>query len=182
MQVNGRKVVLNNWESNQRTYKTEPDYWKTVEQTFVKGDDGYYHFPPITVTTLFQIEISRRKILEVLKKQISESKDEHSDLFKTGRMSQVAHVSSGGSGLKYGIDHNLLPEMYCDSVVSPDEKTHIYSMSEVRRDLTKPTDYMNSKSNRVTGPDQAKTKTRKFLSREMRRPEADLRLIVSKLG
>ena len=52
-------------------------------------------------------------------------------------------------------------------------------MSEVRRDLTEPIDYMNS--NRVTRPDQAKTKTRNFLSREMRRPEADLRRLVCKL-
>ena len=170
MHVNGRKVVLNNWESNQRTYLKEPDYWETVEQTFVKDEDGYYHFPPVTVTTLFQVEISRWKILEALKKQIGESKDAHSNLFETAR-----------TCLKYGIDHNLLPEIYCDLVVSPEEKTHIYSMPEVRRDLTKLIDYLNSKSNRVTGPDQAEAKTRKFLSREMGRPEADLRLIVSRL-
>ena len=170
MNVNGRKVVLNNWESNQRTYETEPDYWETVEQTFVKGSDGYYHFPPITVTTLFQVEISRWKILEALKKQIGESKDAHSNLFETAR-----------TCLKYGIDHNLLPEIYCDLVVSPDERTHIFSMPEVRRDLTKLIDYINSKSNRVTGPDQAEARTRKYLSREMGRPEADLRLIVSRL-
>ena len=59
MHVNGRKVVLNNWESNQRTYKTEPDYWKTVEKIFVKVGDGYYPFPPIPVTTLLLVEISR---------------------------------------------------------------------------------------------------------------------------
>ena len=69
MHVNGRKVVLNNWESNQRTYKTEKDYWETVEPTFVKGGDGYYHFPPITMITLFQVETSRWNILEALKKQ-----------------------------------------------------------------------------------------------------------------
>ena len=31
IQVNGKKVVLNNWKSNQRIYKREPDYWKMVE-------------------------------------------------------------------------------------------------------------------------------------------------------
>ena len=67
--VNERKVVLYNGESNQRTYRTEPDYWKTVEQTFVKGSDGCYHFPPIIVTTIFQVETSRWKILESLEKR-----------------------------------------------------------------------------------------------------------------
>ena len=168
--MNRKKVVSNNWRSNQRTYKREPDYWKTVEQTFTKGDDGYYRFPPITVTTLFQVKISRWKILEALKKQVGESKNAHSNLFETAR-----------TCLEYGLDHNLLPEIYCDLVVSPDEKTHIYSMPEVRRDLTKLRDYLNSKSNRVTRPDQAEAKTRKFLSREMGRPEADLWTLVSQL-
>ena len=156
MHVNGRKVVLNNWESNQRTYKTEKDYWETVEPTFVKGGDGYYHFPPITMITLFQVETSRWNILEALKKQRDESKEAYSNLFETAR-----------TCLTYGINHSRLPEIYCDLVVSPDEKTHVYLMHEVRRDLTK-LKPINSKNNQVTGPDQAEAKARKSHSRENR--------------
>ena len=76
------------------------------------------------MTTLFQVETSRWKILEAFKKQIGESKDAHSNLFETAR-----------TCLKYGINHSWLPEIYCDLVVSPDEKTH--SKHEDRRDLTK---------------------------------------------
>ena len=58
MSVNGEKVVWNNWGSNPHTRETESDFWEAVEQTFVKGDDGYHYFPPITIITLFQIGIS----------------------------------------------------------------------------------------------------------------------------
>ena len=92
----------------------------------MKGSDGYCNFPPLTVTMLFQVETSRWKIWEAFKKQIGESKDAHSNLFETAR-----------TCLKYGINHSLLPEIYCDLVVPPDEKTHIYLRHEVRRDLTK---------------------------------------------
>ena len=104
-------VVLNDGESNQHTYKTETDYWTTEEKTFVKVGDGCYYFPLITVTTLFQVEISRRTIPEALKERISKKKDARSNLFETA-----------STCLKYGIDHSLLPEIYCNLVVSPDEK------------------------------------------------------------
>ena len=38
-------------------------------------------------------------------------------------------------------------------------------MPKVRQDLTKLIDYISSKSNRVTGPDQAEAKARKSLAR-----------------
>ena len=52
-------------------------------------------------------------------------------------LSEHKDARSNPKCLTYGINHSLLPEKYCDLVVSPDEATCIRSMQEDRQDSAK---------------------------------------------
>ena len=94
----------------------------------------------------------------------------HYKLFETARIA-----------LTYGIDHNILAELFCELVMSQEEKTLIYNRPEVRNNLTELIKYLDQNGNKYTGPELEEGKARRYLSQRLARKNTDLRIMASEL-
>ena len=138
-------------------FTEEPDFWQSVLDTFgIDPKTGLRIIPPIVKHTIFEVEHPKGRIIEAFKENVKGSEDQHHIIFETARMM-----------VKLGIHHQLLPMIYTDHLMPPDERKVLISNPKMRNSLTALLDYTRNKHHPMDKLRKAVTRALRYYEREL---------------
>ena len=166
LKVGGSTLVLDDYEKNlaMRDFTEEPEWWKSVIESFaIDPKTGARAIPPVVKSTAYQVEDPKHRLIQAFKENIGRSTDHHFNLFETAKMM-----------IRLGICHHLLPQIYTDHLIPPQERNLLQSKPEARSSLTALLEYIRKKSHQLTGMEQAQNRAINYYTRELNKKDADL--------
>ena len=162
----GPTLVLDDYKGilGMGKFTEEPDFWQSVLDTFgIDPKTGLRIIPPIVKHTIFEVEHPKGRIIEAFKENIKGSEDQHHIIFETARMM-----------VKLGIHPLLLPTIYTDHLMPPEERKALKLNPEVRNSLTALLDYARNKNHPVRKMGKAAARAIRYYTRELEMEDACL--------
>ena len=173
---NGRSYGLTNYAVNvsMRKFDELPkigNWWKNILNNLPKcPETGVPMIPPIIRGSLIEVENPQLHIIKMMQNNVKESTDLHFNLAETAKLV-----------LKQGIHHDLLSPLFCDYILPMKERSLVTTIKNCTSDLSVLLDYINGKTNRLTGTEERENEAKNFLNKELMKKSPDIRVTVGRL-
>ena len=173
---NGRSYGLTNYAENVAMRGFDKlakigNWWKNILNNLPKcPDTGQPMLPPIIRGSLVEVENPQLNIIKMFQNNVRESTDLHFNLAETAKVV-----------LKQGIHHNLLAPLFCDHILPMKERSLVTTIKNCTSDLSVLIEYINGKTNRLTGTEERENEAKNFLSKELTKKNPELRVSVGRL-
>ena len=173
---NGRSYGLNNYAINvsMRGFDKLPkigNWWMNILNNLPKcPETGVPMIPPIIRGSLIEVENPQLNIIKMMTNNVKESTDLHFNLAETAKLV-----------LKQGIHHDLLPPLFCDYILPMKERSLVTTIKNCTSDLSVLLEYINGKTNRLTGTEERENEAKNFINKELMKRNPDIRVAVGRL-
>ena len=166
LKVGGTTLVLDDYKKNlaMRDFTEEEEWWKSVIETFaIDPKTGARAIPPVVKSTAYQVENPKERLIQAFKENIGRSTDHFYNIFETAKMM-----------IRLGICHHLLPQIYTDHLIPPQERNLLQSKPETRSSIKALLDYIRKKNHQLTGMETAQNRAINYYTRELAKKDTCL--------
>ena len=173
---NGKPVVLTNYLANvkMRGFDKLPKiglWWTNIMNSQPKcPKTGAPMIPPIVRDSLLHVESRQLGLIQMIQTNTKDSRDLHFNLAETAKIM-----------LKHGVHHDLIAPLFCDHILPLAERPLVANIKGATSELDILLKYINGKTNRLTGTEEAENAAKAFLYKDMMKKNPDLRVSVGRL-